>query len=141
MEPDELSRESNAVSEFDPCPLGTGKPSTQELVGIAQAAKTLVLSKREVNAIARTRVEWAFSQLTLAKMEKVSQWLDDLAKTNPREALDAYMQLTEFVMPRLKAINKERRGREADGPGDGDDSRGWGGLSVAELEAIGRGDG
>ena len=141
MEPDELSRKSDAVSEFEPCPLGSGKPSTQEMVGLTQAAKTLVLSKREVNAIARTRVEWAFSQLTLAKMEKVSQWLDDLAKTNPREALDAYMQLTEFVMPRLKAINKERRGREADGPGDGDDSRGWGGMSVAELEAIGRGDG
>ena len=140
MEPDELSRKSDAVSEFEPCPLGSGKPSTQEMVGLAQAAKTLVLSKREVNAIARTRVEWAFSQLTLAKMDKVSQWLDDLAKTNPREALDAYMQLTEFVMPRLKAINKERRGRDADGPSE-DDSRGWGGMSVAELEAIGRGDG
>ena len=50
------------------------------------------------------------------------------------------MQLTEFVMPRLKAINKERRGRDADGPSE-DDSRGWGGMSVAELEAIGRGDG
>jgi hypothetical protein len=138
MERDGSTTESDAMSEFEPCPLG-GKPTTQEMVGLTQAAKTLVLSKREVNAIARTRVEWAFSQLTLAKMDKVSQWLDDLAKTNPREALDAYMQLTEFVMPRLKAVNKERRGRDGEEPG-GDDPRGWGGLSVAELEAIGRGD-
>lgn len=43
----------------------------------------------------------ALSDLAVANTPKLQEWLDRVAKHNPKAALEIYVKLVEFVVPRL----------------------------------------
>ena len=43
----------------------------------------------------------ALSDLVAGNLPRVQEWLDRVAKHNPKAALEIYVQLVEFVVPRL----------------------------------------
>jgi hypothetical protein len=50
---------------------------------------------------ANTEVREALADLTVANIPKLQEWLDSVARHNPRAALEIYVKLVEFVVPRL----------------------------------------
>ena len=50
---------------------------------------------------ATTEVREALVGLTVANTPKLQEWLDRVAKHNPKAALEIYVKLVEFVIPRL----------------------------------------
>ena len=50
---------------------------------------------------ANTEVREALADLTVANTPKLQEWLDRVAKRNPKAALEIYVKLVEFVVPRL----------------------------------------
>lgn len=50
---------------------------------------------------ATTEVREALADLTVANIPKLQEWLDRVAKHNPKAALEIYVKLAEFVLPRL----------------------------------------
>ena len=43
----------------------------------------------------------ALSDLAVANTPRLQEWLDRVAKHNPKAALEIYVKLVEFVVPRL----------------------------------------
>jgi len=50
---------------------------------------------------ATTEVREALADLAVANTPRLQDWLDRVAKHNPRAALEIYVKLVEFVVPRL----------------------------------------
>ena len=50
---------------------------------------------------ATTEVREALADLTVANIPKLQEWLDRVANHNPKAALEIYVKLVEFVVPRL----------------------------------------
>jgi hypothetical protein len=61
------------------------------------------LTPREATAVAKARFHVALNDLMQGNVSKVSGWLDQVAERDPARAIQLLMELTEFVMPRLKA--------------------------------------
>ena len=50
---------------------------------------------------ATTEVREALADLTVANIPKLQEWLDRVANHNPKAALEIYVKIVEFVLPRL----------------------------------------
>jgi hypothetical protein len=48
-----------------------------------------------------TEVREALSDLIAGNVPRLQEWLDRVAKHNPKAALEIYVKLVEFVVPRL----------------------------------------
>ena len=48
-----------------------------------------------------TEVREALSDLVVGNVPRLQEWLDRLAKHNPKAALEIYVKLLEFVVPKL----------------------------------------
>jgi hypothetical protein len=46
----------------------------------------------------------AFRELTEANMDKVQGWLDQVAAEDPNSALDKFLKLAEYVLPKLARV-------------------------------------
>lgn len=60
-----------------------------------------------INKITQARMRWALAELTALNLEKVSSWLDDLAKDSPKAAMDALLELIKFTTPQQKSMTVE----------------------------------
>ena len=80
--------------------------TTEERLNLALTAPDhpLALSQREAKKITANRIRSAMSELSHGKIEKVSEWLDRVAHDNPAEAIRLFMELAQFSLPKLKAI-------------------------------------
>lgn len=95
------------------------------------------LTVGKINNVSKARIRRAFSELAQGNIENVEQWLHAVAagvmgstgawivKPDPRSAIELYMQLAEFTIPRVKAIAL-----------DITDGKGTKRLSMAELQSI-----
>lgn len=50
-------------------------------------------------------VREAFATLVEANHSRLQEWLDRLANENPRQAIDLYLRLAEFVIPKLQRVD------------------------------------
>lgn len=50
---------------------------------------------------ATTEVREALSDLVTGNLPRLQEWLDRVAKHNPKAALEIYVKLVEFVVPKL----------------------------------------
>lgn len=50
---------------------------------------------------ATAEVREALSDLVASNLPRLQEWLDRVAKHNPKAALEIYVKLVEFVVPRL----------------------------------------
>lgn len=60
-----------------------------------------------INKITEARIQWALAELTGMNLEKVSGWLDDLAKDSPAAALDRLIELLKFTTAQKKSMTVE----------------------------------
>ena len=49
----------------------------------------------------------AVAQLAEANATKLQEWLDRVARDNPKAALDAYIKIAEFVLPRVSRASPQ----------------------------------
>lgn len=57
---------------------------------------------------ATTEVREALAELVVGNVPRLQEWLDRLAKHNPKAAFEVYVKLTEFCLPKLARITVEQ---------------------------------
>lgn len=91
----------HAIAEDD----GTGLTTEQRLqLALITPQDERALSQALVGKITTNRIRSAMAELAHGKIENVSRWLEDVARTNPAKAVELFMQLAEYTLPKLKAI-------------------------------------
>ena len=50
-------------------------------------------------------VREAFASLVEGNQSRLQEWLDRVAAENPKNALDLYLRLAEFVLPKLQRVD------------------------------------
>lgn len=85
----------------------------------------IALSPTVANKITRDRIRYAFSELAALNVDNVHRWLSEVAQQSPAKAIELFMELAEFTMPKLKATAIDVRS------GDGSVRN----ISYAELAA------
>jgi hypothetical protein len=50
-------------------------------------------------------VREAFATLVEANQSRLQEWLDRVANENPRNAIDLYLRLAEFVLPKFQRVD------------------------------------
>jgi hypothetical protein len=87
---------------------------------------------RQVKAITKARIDYAFSQFVEGNVALVEQWLREVGDTNPAEGVRLFMEFTEFYMPRLKPMQVNVNvGAEL--PGNGRELKD---MSIEELQSV-----
>lgn len=49
----------------------------------------------------QSELRWAFTELQERQFENVEKWLAETAAEDPAKALDLYLKMTEYIMPKL----------------------------------------
>lgn len=96
----------------------------------AQSQHALALTQREAKKVTQNRMRNALSELAHGKIDKVAAWIDEVAEKDPARAVELFMQLAEFAIPRLKAVTLEVSA----------DTKPLREMSIAQLEAMMNGD-
>jgi len=52
----------------------------------------------------QTDIKQAFQSLIEGNLPNVEKWLNDVATTNPAKALELMLRLSEFILPKIKAV-------------------------------------
>jgi hypothetical protein len=93
-------------------------------------------SPRQANAILKAKVANVIADGVAEMGAEVQGWIRDVAKTNPAQAVELFMQYAEFVQPRLKAATVIGHANLIP-PEPG--TRSIADLTIEELEAMGNG--
>lgn len=62
------------------------------------------VTPRQANAITQARLQFALSELAEMNVDNVHKWISEVADKNPEMAVRLYLELLEFRMPRMKAV-------------------------------------
>ena len=62
---------------------------------------------------ATARLREAFTELLEGNMGRLQELLDKVAEKNPQKALELMLKLSEFVLPKLRAIEVNNESEEA----------------------------
>ena len=104
--------------------------STRERIELgldeATAASPLALSQTQIKKITQNQIRAAFSDLAHGNVTKVQAWLDRVAESNPALAIQLYLQIAEFTLPKLKAVSVDVNQAPTDVRQ----------LSIADLQSI-----
>lgn len=114
--------------------------TTEERLEIALRDPTSpdAMTQPQVKAVTQNRIRSAMAELAHGNIEKVDRWLTALAEgvfdangkcvsmPQPRAAIDAFLELAQFSLPKLKAVAIDVRSS------DGSVKQ----LSVSDLEKI-----
>jgi hypothetical protein len=84
------------------------------------------LSQGVVRAVTQNRIRAAMAELSHGEIESVRTWLHDVARDNPAKAIELFIELAQFSLPKLKAVAVDVRSS------DGSVKT----MSVSELEKI-----
>lgn len=52
----------------------------------------------------QTDIKQAFQSLVEGNLSNVEKWLNEVATTNPAKALELMLRLSEFILPKIKAV-------------------------------------
>lgn len=80
----------------------------------------------QIDRVTRARIRHSMAELAAGQIENVNRWLTELGATNPRAAIECYIELLQFSLPKVKAVAVDVRAK----PGA------LSGLSMAELASI-----
>lgn len=84
------------------------------------------LPQGTVRNITQNRIRSAMAELSHNNIENVHRWLGEVARISPAKAVELFIELAQFNLPRLKAVAVDVRSS------DGSVKT----LSVSELEKI-----
>lgn len=116
---------SNALILADGTSLSTRERIELGLDG-ATAGSPLALSQGKIKQLAQNQIRAAFADLAHGNVGKVQAWLDSVAEKNPALAIQLYLQIAEFSLPKLKAVAIDVS----------DDRKELRNLSIADLQSI-----
>lgn len=85
------------------------------------------MSMRAANAVTKARINYALAELAQMNIPQVQEWLQRVGEVNPRQAIELYIQLCEFTVPKLKAVEVTQ---------NGSDTRPLAELSLSELQRM-----
>lgn len=85
------------------------------------------MSVRAMNAITKARISYALGELAQLNIENVQKWLEEVANVSPKTAIQLYLELLEFSVPKLKAVEVTQNGAG---------SKPMAEYSLAELQAL-----
>lgn len=105
-------------------PTETRARKTLESVAGGQPAS---MTLGAVNKISQARIRYALAELTGMNLEKVSAWLDSLAKDSPKAAIDALIELLKFTTPQQKSVSVETLPT---------DTTNYGNLTLKQLQGL-----
>lgn len=118
---------------------GTGLTTEQRLeLALRDPNAPAAMSQGQVKAVSQNRIRSAMAELAHGNIDNVHHWLRQLAegifdaegkcvsRPDPKGALEAFMELAQFSLPKLKAVAIDVRSS------DGSVKQ----LSVADLEKI-----
>lgn len=86
------------------------------------------MSLRVVDKVSKSRIAYALAELAQNNTANVQQWLEQVAAVNPKVAIELYLSLLEFSIPKLKAIAVANFG-----------DRSLKDMSLSELQEIAKG--
>lgn len=52
----------------------------------------------------QTEIKEAFQQIVEGNLSNIENWLNEVAAKDPGKALDLLLRLSEFILPKIKAI-------------------------------------
>lgn len=119
---------------------GTGHTSEERLqLALSDPNNPQALKQGQVRAISQNRIRSAMAELAHGNIENVNKWIQTLAEgvfdpltgkcivlPQPKAAIDAFIELAQFSLPKLKAVAIDVRSS------DGSVKQ----LSVSDLEKI-----
>jgi hypothetical protein len=80
----------------------------------------------QINNVTRARIRHSMAELAAGNVEHVQTWLHEVAKTQPAKAIELFIELVQFSLPRVKAVAVDVRSK------DGSVSR----MSMADLQNV-----
>lgn len=79
-----------------------------------------------IDRVTRARIRLSMAELAAANMDNVNLWLAQTAAISPAKAVELFIELIQFSLPKVKAIAVDVRSK------DGSLSR----LSMSELQSV-----
>lgn len=80
-------------------------PTEQRLaLSVQQPTSVLALTPGQVKNISTARLRYAMLQLAEGSHDLIQQCLRDVAARNPKEAVELYIELLQFSIPKIKAV-------------------------------------
>lgn len=89
-------------------------------------AEVPALPLGSIDRTTRSRIRHSMAELAAANIDNVNAWLLKVAETSPAKAVELFIELAQFSIPKVKAIAVDVRSK------DGSLAR----LSMAELSSI-----
>jgi hypothetical protein len=104
--------------------LGVELPTEQRL--------QLALSQSQARGVTQNRIRAAMAELAAGNIENVHKWLGQVAEQSPAKAVELFLELAQFTLPKVKAVAVDVSQRS-------NGERSLLGMSLAELEAMSEG--
>lgn len=92
----------------------------------ATANHPLALTERQAKKVTQNRMRQAMAELTNGKITRISDWLEEVASKDPARAIELFMELASFSLPKLKSV-------EVTVAQPGGDMKNY---TIAQLEAV-----
>lgn len=118
---------------------GTGHTTQERLdLALTEPANPAALKPNQVKAITQNRIRSAMSELAHGNIDNVNTWLQQVATgtydkdgkltslPQPAKAVELFLQLAEFTLPKMKAVQIDVRQNNGDVKS----------YSVKDLESI-----
>src|SRR5688572_11671894 len=86
------------------------------------------LTTGQVNKVTKARIQYALSELAHNNAPNVQRWLEEVARESPKIAIELYLELLQFTIPKIKAVAVDMRHTS----GDSNPKE----LSLAELQQM-----
>jgi hypothetical protein len=74
------------------------------LLGLTAPEDPRGLTPARADKVTLARIRYSLSEISFEMQAEVRQWLRSVAADSPARALELYMQLLEFSVPKLKAL-------------------------------------
>lgn len=94
------------------------------------AAHPLALTQGQARKVTQNRMRQAMAELTNGKIDRINTWLEEVAAKDPARAIELFMELASFSLPKLKSV-------EVSVAAPGQDVKNY---TVAQLEQLLSGD-
>lgn len=92
----------------------------------ATANHPLAMTQHQAKKITQNRIRSAMAELAHGKIDQVNAWLERVGETDPARAIELFMELAQFSLPKLKSVAIDVTAS------DGSVKN----MSIAQLEAL-----
>ena len=80
--------------------------TTEQRLALALVGDTSprALTVSRAGQLTKARIRYAFAELADMNVDNVHRWLSEVAQQSPAKAIELFMELAQFSLPKLKAM-------------------------------------